>query len=59
MLALLCLATDDTGRARIGDLIQAARRSAPLPAVEDVRRWLGLGLDPGQPGTTVSGWLDT
>src|SRR5207302_1332223 len=31
----------------------------PLPALEDVRRRLGLGLDPASPGMTVADWLDT
>jgi hypothetical protein len=45
-------------RARIGDLIVAVRLGAALPALEDVRRRLGLGLDPGQPGITVGQWMD-
>jgi integrase len=56
---LLDLAPDDVTRARIGDLITGTRRGAPLPAVEDVRRRLGLGLDPGQPGITVGQWMET
>lgn len=56
---LLDLAPDDITRARIGDLIVAARRGQPLPAVEDVRRRLGLGVDPGQPGVAVADWLDS
>ena len=44
--------TDDATRARIGDMIAAAKRGAPLPAVEDVRRRLGLGLDPASAGVT-------
>src|SRR5271157_673899 len=55
---LLDLAPDEATRAKIGDLIVSARRGAPLPAVEDVRRRLGLGLDPGQPGITVGQWLE-
>jgi integrase len=56
---LLGLGTDDTTRARIGDLIAAAKRGAPLPSVEDVARRLGLGLDPGQPGATFGqAWAD-
>ena len=55
---LLDLAPDDATRARIGDLIAAAKRGAPLPAIEDVRRRLGLGVDPGTPGATVAEWLD-
>jgi integrase len=50
---------DEATRARIGDLIAAAKRGAPLPALEDVRRRLGLGLDPGTPGMTAGEWLDT
>ncbi len=30
----------------------------PLPAVEDVRRRLGLGLEPGTPGVIVGQWLE-
>ena len=55
---LLGLAADDVTRRKIGDLIAAATGGTPLPAVEDVRRRLGLGLDPGQPGVTVGEWLD-
>jgi integrase len=50
---------DGTTRGRIGDMIAATKRGQPLPAVEDVRRRLGLGLDPGQPGDTVGEWLST
>lgn len=53
---------DDATRAAIGDLIAAAKRGAPLPAAEDVRRRLGLGLDPASPGVTFgqawASWLD-
>jgi hypothetical protein len=55
---LLDLAPDEITRAKIGDLIIEAKRGAPLPAVEDVRRRLGLGLDPGTPGVTVAQWMD-
>ena len=55
---LLDLAPDDVTRRKSGDLIAAAKRGAPLAAVEDVRRRLGLGLEPGQPGMTMSEWLD-
>lgn len=55
---LLELAADDATRGRIGDLITGTRRGSQLPSVEDVRRRLGLGLDPGQPGVTVGEWLD-
>ena len=54
---LLGLAPDEATRAKIGDMVAGTRRGAPLPAVEDVRRRLGLGLDPGQPGITVATWL--
>jgi hypothetical protein len=39
--------------------IHATARGGQLPAVEDVRRRLGLGLDPAQPGVTVAAWLDS
>jgi len=55
---LLDLGTDDATRARIGDMIAAAKRGAPLPAAEDVRRRLGLGLDPGDPGLSMGDWLN-
>ena len=55
---LLDLGPDEMTRAKIGDLITGTKRGTPLPAVEDVRRRLGLGLDPGQPGITVAQWLD-
>jgi integrase len=43
--ALLALAKGDPqSPARVGDLIFAAKRGAELPAVEDVRRRLGLGV---------------
>jgi hypothetical protein len=38
-------------------MIAATKRGQPLPAVEDVRR--RLGLDPGLPGDTVGEWLST
>ena len=50
---------DGATRARIGDMIASAKRGQPLPAVDDVRRRLGLGLDPGLPGDTVGEWLAT
>ena len=58
---LIKLAGADKGtQQRIGDLIfKATARGGQLPAVEDVRRRLGLGLDPAQPGVTVAGWLDS
>ena len=59
---LLALAgADATTRARIGDLIAAARRGQPLPALGDVRRRLGLNLDPASTGITAgdawAAWL--
>ena len=58
---LVKLAGADKGtQQRIGDLIfKATARGGQLPAVGDVRRRLGLGLDPAQPGVTVAGWLDS
>jgi integrase len=50
---------DPLARAKIGDLITATRRGQPLPSVEDVRRRLGLGLDPGQPGMTAGEWMES
>ena len=59
--ALLDLGTDDATRARIGGMIYAAKRGAPLPSVEDVRRRLGLGQDPASAGVTFgeawTAWL--
>ncbi|MDQ2874602.1 MAG: site-specific integrase [Actinomycetota bacterium] len=52
-------AADEDTRARIGDMIISVRRGGQLPAVEDVRRRLGLGLDPASAGITVGEWLDT
>ena len=51
---LLALATDDATRQRIGDMIASTKRGSPLPAVEDVARRLGLGLDPASTGVTVA-----
>jgi Phage integrase, N-terminal SAM-like domain len=57
---LLVLAgADDGTRTKIGDLIVTFKRGRQLPAVDDVQRRLGLGLDPGVPGITVAEWLDT
>ena len=58
---LIKLGGADTGtQQRIGDLIfRATARGGQLPSVEDVRRRLGLGLDPAQPGATVAAWLDS
>ena len=58
---LIRLAGADKGtQQRIGDLIfHATARGGQLPAVEDVRRRLGLGLDPAQPGVTVAAWFDS
>ena len=50
---LLDLAADDTSRMKIGDMIASTKRGSALPAVEDVRRRIGLGLDPGSTGVTV------
>lgn len=50
---------DSTTRNRIGDMVAAAKRGAPLPAAEDVRRRLGLGLDPSSAGVTIGEWLHT
>ena len=49
---------DDATRSKIGDMITAVKRGVPLPALDDVRRRLGLGLDPSNPGVTVAEWLD-
>jgi integrase len=55
---LLALAgADATTRAKIGDMITAAKRGQPLPAVADVRRRLGLGRDPGDAGMTAGEWM--
>lgn len=53
---LLALAGDDDAtRERIGDVIASAtRRGGQLPALDDVRRRLGLHQDPGAPGVTFS-----
>jgi Phage integrase, N-terminal SAM-like domain len=58
---LIRLAGADNGtQQRIGDLIfKATARGGQLPGVEEVRRRLGLGLDPAQPGVTVAAWLDS
>lgn len=53
---------DDATRARIGDLIwSTGRRGGELPAVEDIRRRIGIGADPGAPGVTFrqawTAWL--
>jgi hypothetical protein len=56
---LLDLAKTDIDRVRIGDMLRAAKSGTPLPPAEDVKRRLGLGLDPGQEGLTVGEWLDT
>ena len=52
---------DDATRAKIGDMIVAAKRGAPLPAAEDVARRLGLGLDLASTGDTFgqawAAWL--
>jgi hypothetical protein len=51
---LLALATDDTTRRKIGDMIASLNRGAPLPAVEDVAPQIGVGLDPTAAGVTLS-----
>ena len=43
---------DQATAARIGDVITSAKRGAPLPAAEDVRRRLALGQDPASSGAT-------
>jgi integrase len=55
---LLELAPSQIDRERIGDMLWAAKKGAPLPSIEDAKRRLGLGLDPAQPGLNVSEWLD-
>jgi hypothetical protein len=58
-LIKLCGA-DTRTQQRTGDLIfRSTARGGQLPSVEDVRRRLGLGLDPAQPGVTVAAWLDS
>ena len=59
---LLDLAGADTlTRNKIGDMIAAAKRGAPLPALADVQRRLGRGVDPASPGITFgqawAAWL--
>jgi integrase len=58
---LIKLAGADTRtQQRIGDLIfRSTARGGQLPSVEDVRRRLGLGLDPAQPGAIVASWLES
>jgi integrase len=58
---LIKLAGSDTGtQRRVGDLIfEKTARGGQLPAVEDVRRRLGLGLDPAQADATAAAWLDS
>jgi hypothetical protein len=48
---LLGLATDETTRKRIGDMMVTAKRGAPLPSAEDVARRIGVGLDRRPPGS--------
>ena len=50
---------DDATRCKIGDMIVAVKRGGQLPAVEDVRRRLGLGQDPDAPGITFAEWFET
>jgi hypothetical protein len=47
---LLDLAKNQADSQRIGDMLRAVRQGAPLPTVEEVRRRLGLGLDPARRG---------
>ncbi|HVT66841.1 MAG TPA: helix-turn-helix domain-containing protein [Trebonia sp.] len=58
---LLALATDDTTRRKIGDMIATTKRGASLPSVEDVARRIGAGLDPTTTGISVgeawNAWL--
>jgi integrase len=50
---LVRLAGDDATRARIGDLIwTSTRRGGRLPSAGDVRRRIGLGIDPAGTGET-------
>ncbi|HSR82682.1 MAG TPA: site-specific integrase [Streptosporangiaceae bacterium] len=59
---LLGLASDEPTRQKIGDMIAGTKGGADLPAVDDVRRRLGLGQAPDTPGITVAdffgGWLE-
>ena len=62
VIKLMELAGDDAiTRAKIGDMVRAAKRGAPLPTVADVRRRLTIGADPGSPGVTFgeawAAWL--
>jgi integrase len=57
---LIKLGPDTGTQQRIGDLIfKSTARGGQLPSVEDVRRRLGLGQDPGQPGLIAAEWLDS
>jgi integrase len=48
---------DNATRCKIGDMIVAVKRGAPLPAVADVARRLAIGADPGSSGSTFGeGW---
>jgi hypothetical protein len=49
---LVDLAPDEVTKRKIGDLVLGTKRGAPLPTVEDVRRRLMLGQDPGSTGVT-------
>ena len=57
---LVRLAENDDGmRRRIGDLVfERSRRGGDLPSVDEVRRRLGAGRDPGAPSLTMSELLD-
>jgi integrase len=57
---LIKLGPDTGTQQRIGDLIfKSTARGGQLPSVEDVRRRLGLGQDPGQPGLIAAERLDS
>lgn len=53
--------TSDATRAKIGDLLFAAKRGAPLPTLEEVAQRVSLRQDPGSAGVTFgdywTGWL--
>lgn len=55
---LIALAADEATRGKIGDLIFRAGRDG-LPDAADLRRQLGLGLEPGRAGQAAGAWLDT
>lgn len=47
---------DDATRRKIGDVIVAARRGAPLPALEEVAQRVSLRQDPGSAGVLFGGY---